>query len=73
LFDIAYLSGGRSRLFAHLPELELPTRFHRGRLREWTRRITAPRKRAMVETRLQTMLQRATANESKRTRRRRAG
>jgi predicted transcriptional regulator of viral defense system len=73
LFDIAYLSGGRSRLFAHLPELELPARFHRGRLREWTRRIAAPRKRSMVETRIQTMLQRAAANESKRTRRRRAG
>src|SRR5262249_51927111 len=25
IFDVAYLSGGRSRLFAHLPELELPS------------------------------------------------
>lgn len=55
LFDIAYLSGGRSRLFSHLPELELPARFRRSRLRAWTRRITASRKRSMVETRLQTM------------------
>jgi predicted transcriptional regulator of viral defense system len=73
LFDVAYLSGGRSRLFAHVPELELPARFHRRRLREWARRIMAPRKRSMVETRIQAMLQRATANESKRTGRRRTG
>jgi len=63
LFDVAYLSGGRSRLFAHLPELELPARFRRGRLREWTRRITASRKRSMVETRIQTILKLAMANE----------
>lgn len=56
LFDVAYLSGGRSRLFAHLPELELPTRFRRKRLDEWTMRITAPRKRSMVQARLETML-----------------
>lgn len=61
LFDIAYLSGGRSRLFSHLPELELPTRFRRGRLREWTRRINSPRKRSMVETRLEAMIRRATS------------
>jgi len=64
LFDVAYLSGGRSRLFAHLPELELPARFRRGRLREWTRRITASRKRSMVETRIQAVLKLATAGES---------
>ena len=56
LFDVAYLSGGRSRLFAHLPELELPARFHHTRLREWTRRIAASRKRSMVKTRIETML-----------------
>jgi predicted transcriptional regulator of viral defense system len=53
LFDVAYLSGGRSRLFSHIPELELPTRLRRSQLREWTRRITAPRKRSMVERRLE--------------------
>lgn len=66
LFDVAYLSGGRSRLFAHLPELELPARFRRGQLREWTLRITAPRKRSMVEARLETMLQRATPSHGSR-------
>lgn len=56
LFDVVYLSGGRSRLFAHLPELEMPVRFRRQRLREWTKRIAAPRKRSMVESRIGAML-----------------
>jgi predicted transcriptional regulator of viral defense system len=52
LFDMAYLSGGRSRLFAHVPELELPPRFNDRKLRAWTLRIAAPRRRSMVESRL---------------------
>lgn len=57
LFDVAYLSGGRSRLFVHLPELELPTRFRASRLRRWIVRIMASRKRSMVEARMDAMLQ----------------
>ena len=57
LFDVAYLSGGRSRLFVHLPELELPARFHTRKLRRWIARIMAPRKRSMVESRIHAMLQ----------------
>ncbi len=57
IFDVAYLSGGRSRLFAHLPELELPSRFRTSKLRRWIARITAPRKRSMVESRIDAMLQ----------------
>jgi predicted transcriptional regulator of viral defense system len=68
LFDIAYLSGGRSHLFAHLPELELPARFHRSRLRDWTRRITAPRRLSMVETRLEAILRDAMSTERPRIR-----
>ncbi len=64
LFDVVYLSGGRSRLFAHLPELELPARFRHGLLRHWTRRIVAPRRRSMVETRLEAILQRTTTVKS---------
>ena len=56
LFDVAYLSGGRSRLFAHLPELELPARFRGSRLHRWSRRINSPRKRSMVESRIDAML-----------------
>lgn len=70
LFDVVYLSGGRSRLFAHLPELELPARFRHSLLRQWTRRITAPRKRSMVETRLEAMLQRTTTAKPERAARR---
>lgn len=66
LFDVVYLSGGRSRLFAHLPELELPAGFRARRLRDWTRRIAAARKRSMVETRLEAMLQQATTAEPER-------
>jgi predicted transcriptional regulator of viral defense system len=68
LFDVAYLSGGRSRLFAHLPELELPAQFRRRSLDEWTMRITAPRKRSMVQTRLEAMLHRAAPSHSKQVR-----
>ena len=59
LFDIAYLSGGRSRLFAHLPELEIPKGFRRSRLPGWTARIVAARRRSMVEHRLHQMLEQA--------------
>jgi predicted transcriptional regulator of viral defense system len=58
LFDIAYLSGGRSRLFAHLPELEFPARFRTSELRRWIARVDARRKRSMVETRVQALLHR---------------
>jgi predicted transcriptional regulator of viral defense system len=56
LFDMAYFSGGRTRLFARLPELELPKRLREKRLRDWTARISAPRRRSMVTTRLARML-----------------
>ena len=52
LFDMIYFSGARSRLFAHIPELELPRDFRYRRLRQWTRRITSLRRRSMVESRL---------------------
>lgn len=35
LFDFAYLSSGRSRLFTSLLELELPRRFKRKALGRW--------------------------------------
>jgi predicted transcriptional regulator of viral defense system len=54
LFDVAYLSGVRSRLFASLPELELPRGFNRKELARWIERVRAPRRRAMVRQRLAT-------------------
>lgn len=59
LFDMAYLSGGRSRLFARVPELELPRGFRDAKLRDWAKRIGASRRRSMVETRLEQILARA--------------
>lgn len=56
LFDMAYFSSARSRLFAHVPELELPPGFRRARLTKWVRQIASPRRRSMVETRLGRML-----------------
>ena len=56
LFDFAYLSGGRSRLFTSLPELELPQRFRRAALRRWIARIPSARGRTLTTERLERML-----------------
>jgi predicted transcriptional regulator of viral defense system len=56
LFDLAYLSGGRSRLFAALPELSIPSPFRRRDLNRWVEKIAAPRKRTMTEARLKAWL-----------------
>ncbi len=56
LFDLAYLSGGRSRRFAALPELELPSRFRRKALDHWLTRISATRPRTMASRRLEEWL-----------------
>ncbi len=52
LFDLAYLSGGRSRAFTSLPELELPPRFRRAELGRWVARIPSARARTLTRTRL---------------------
>ena len=52
LFDLAYLSGGRSRSFAAVPELELPRGFRWNELASFTDRITSARHRALVKRRL---------------------
>ena len=56
LFDLAYLSGGRSRRFAALPELELPPRFRRAELKRWIGRIESQRARSMTAGRLDSWL-----------------
>ena len=52
LFDLAYLAGTRSRLFASPPELELPTTLNRAELSRWVKRIADRRRRALVRDRL---------------------
>ena len=56
LFDMAYFSSARSRLFARIPELELPRGFRETKLRAWVERIPAIRRRAMVRRRVASML-----------------
>ncbi|MEW6756384.1 MAG: type IV toxin-antitoxin system AbiEi family antitoxin [Candidatus Latescibacterota bacterium] len=53
LLDVFYLSAGRSRLFASLPEIELPAGFRHDYARAWTARIPSARLRTLVARRLQ--------------------
>lgn len=48
LFDLLYLSATRTRLFAALPELELPRGFDRRVGKSWIARITSPALATMV-------------------------
>ena len=59
LFDFAYLSGGRSRLFTSLPELTLPLRFRRRELIRWLKKIPSARSRTLTETKLDSFLSQA--------------
>lgn len=56
LFDFAYLSGGRSRRFTSLPELELPRGFRRAELHHWIGRIPSRRGRTLTAERLERLL-----------------
>jgi len=56
LLDVLYLSAARSRLFARLPEIELPRRFNLRECRRWIRRIPAAYRRTMVSRRLEEIL-----------------
>jgi predicted transcriptional regulator of viral defense system len=56
LLDVLYLSAARSRLFARLPELELPRGFDMRECRRWINRIPAPYRRTMVRSGLDAIL-----------------
>ena len=56
LFDIAYLSAGRTRLFTSLPEIVLPNSFRRAALDRWIAKIPSQRSRSITERKLQTFL-----------------
>jgi DNA-binding transcriptional ArsR family regulator len=58
LFDFLYLSPTRGRLFAALPEIELPRAFRNSAVREWVDRIPSPRSRTIVERKLENVLRR---------------
>lgn len=55
-FDLAYLSGGRSKLKSGVPELELPRRFRRRAIEHWISRIPSKRGRALTKKRIDAML-----------------
>jgi predicted transcriptional regulator of viral defense system len=56
LFDLAYLAGTRSRVFARPPELELPRRLNRAELRDWLERIADSRRRTQVREQLEALV-----------------
>jgi predicted transcriptional regulator of viral defense system len=61
LFDFAYLSSGRSRLFTSLPELELPRSFKRKALGRWLAKIPTERSRTLTSQKLAELLAKANA------------
>lgn len=56
LLDTLYLAPARSRLFAALPEVEIPRRFDRNAARQWVARIPPGPRRLMVSRRLELLL-----------------
>jgi predicted transcriptional regulator of viral defense system len=56
LFDFAYLSSGRSRLFRTLPEMDLPRGFRRRELSRWVARIPSDRSRTLTTQKLDELL-----------------
>ncbi len=58
LFDFLYLAPTRGRLFAALPELELPRGFRRSEARAWADRIPSRRSRTIVQRALDEVLAR---------------
>jgi len=56
LIDLLYLSNTRSRLFAWLPELELPAAFSFDEAERWQAAIPSQMKRTMVRDRLRRLI-----------------
>ena len=56
LLDILYLSQARSRLFAALPEVELPPQFNIKRAQDMIRKIADSRRRTMVLRRFEQLI-----------------
>lgn len=56
LLDVLYLTPARSRLFAALPEVEIPSNFDKKEARRWVRRIAEGPRRSAVQQRLEALL-----------------
>ena len=59
LVDFLYLSPTRSRLFASLPEVEIPRGFRRAEAKKWISQIPSARVRTIVADRLEQILRQA--------------
>ena len=55
LFDMLYLAPGRSRVFSSLPELTIPRRFQWERLKEYTKVVKSPGRRAHIAERIRAL------------------
>ena len=56
LLDLLYLGPARSRLFAALPEVEIPRGFDRREAQRWVSRVPSGPRRRMIERRLRVLL-----------------
>ena len=56
LFDLLYLAPARSRLFAHLPEIEIPRSFKWSRVRQYLPDIRSAGRRTYVQRRIDQLL-----------------
>lgn len=61
LFDTLYLAPGRSRLFARLPELEIPPKFRWRQLKELAALVKFSRRRVHIERRIEQLERQQTA------------
>lgn len=55
LFDLLYLGPGRSRIFSKPPELSIPRRFKWQRLKEYTKLVKSPGRRAYIAERIRAL------------------
>jgi predicted transcriptional regulator of viral defense system len=59
LFDVIYLAPGRSRLFARLPELQIPRGFHWPHLHGYVRQVNSLSRRTFLSSRIKALEERA--------------
>jgi predicted transcriptional regulator of viral defense system len=55
LFDLLYLAPGRSRVFSNQPELTIASRFQWERLKDYTKRVKSPSRRAYIAERIKVL------------------
>ena len=55
LFDVLYLAPGKSRLFASLPELQIPPSFSWAAVRRYARLVRSKSRRAFIEARIKSL------------------